>query len=891
VKGPVEVWRERWRRLAGREPASEVDDELDFHLEQRARELVAMGHDPREAHEQARRRFGDVEHIRGECKDIVQRRERRMARSEYTTDLLLDLRFTLRALRRRPGFTAVAVLTLALGIGANSAIWSVVDGVLLRPLPYREPARLVRVYDANPSRGVWNGKFSPLDLGDATAGLHRVESFGAFLYQPGQSGITLMAAGVPQRLVASYVGAGFFPTLGVGAALGRTLLPGENVPGRDRAVVMSDRLWRTRFGGDRGILGRTLDLDGDPFQVVGVMPSSFAFPAPEVDLWLPVSRIGEDDIPNRRNLRWLDVVARLAPGAAARAAESELSLRIAALAAAHPDSNEGWTRAVVEPLRDDLVGDVGPLLRVLVVAVGLVLLIACANLVNLLLARGTTRLQELAVRTALGAERRRLVRQLLTEGVVLSLLGGAVGLLLGLGGVRLQVSAAGGHLPLAGEIHADLRLLAFTFAVSLVAALIFGILPALRWSRLAGALALREGGRGALGGERERLRSGLVVVETGLAVLLLVGAGLLLHSLWRLSHVDAGFRPHGVLTLSLSLPPGLADDTFHDHFALVRESILRRVREVPGVVAAAASKTLPLHGQAEPYRFALPEHPDQLVEPAGGGFIVTSDYFRTLGIPVLRGREFRAGESIEHGDFDAVVNAALARQLWGTLDVTGKRLLFGSRPVEVVGVVGDVRTEGLGEPAKPALYVPSHLAPRASVKLFVRTEGDPSRYARTIADAIREVQPQVPVGDVEPLTAVVQDTLVRQRVFALLLGIFSMLALVLTVVGLYGVVAFAVAQRTREIAVRVALGAERGELLRMVLARVARLAGTGLLAGLLAALALARLLAGQLYGVTPRDPTTFVAVAVALGLAALVAAYVPVRRALSVAPASTLRGE
>ena len=834
-----------------------------------------------------------------------------MARSEYLTDLLQDLRFSARSLWRRPGFTAVAVLTLALGIGANSAIFSVVDGVLVKPLPYAEPERLVRVHHANPAEGVWDGMLSPPDFEDAFTGLDRLQAVGTFFYQPAQTGVNLGAesrdegprrragdggrhrpvnlrdGGEPMRATATHVGAGFFPALGVAAQVGRTLHPAENVEGSDRALVISDRLWRGRFGGDPELVGRSVALDGEKYRVVGVMPPRFAFPAPEVDVWLPISLIGEDDIPTWRGLRWMQVVARLAPGATPESARAELDRRLAAIAAAHPDTNEGWTAAVVEPLHTSLVGDVRPVLRVLFAAVGLVLLIACANLVNLLLARGTARAQELAVRAALGAERRRLLRQLLTEGLVLSLLGAAVGLAFAVWGVRLLVALAAEHLPRAADIQPDLRLVGFTLAIAMASALLFGLLPALRWSRSAGTASLRGEGRSAVGGgERERLRGALVVAETALAVLLLVGAGLLLNSLWRLVRVDPGFRSEGVLALSITFP----DMPDPEELPRRRDAVLARVRQVPGVVAVGGSKTLPLHGQGEPYGFALPERPDDTITPAGGAFIVTPGYFDALGIPLLRGRTFRPDEPTEP-PIGIVVNAALARQVWGTADAAGRRVMFGETPAEVIGVVGDVRTAGLGQPAEAAMYVGSHMAPRSTLKLFVRTQGDPARMAQAVRRAIHELEPDLPVSGVMPLEQLVSHTLVRPRVFATLLAIFSALALVLTMVGLYGVVSFAVAQRTKEIAVRVALGASRGNVLRMVLGRVARLSGLGLAVGLAAAFALARVLAGQLYGVGARDPLTFAVVAGALALAALVAGWVPARRAVRVAPAHSLRGE
>ncbi|HET9767315.1 MAG TPA: ABC transporter permease, partial [Thermoanaerobaculia bacterium] len=743
-------------------------------------------------------------------------------------------------------------------------------------------------FDANPREEKWESGFSPPDFDDLRPGLQRFTDVAAFFFQPAQSGVNLRGAGEPARLPAAYVSDRFFPTFGVGAAVGRTFLPEENVEGRDGVAMISHRLWQSRFGGDRSVVGRTLSFDDRPFQVVGVMPPRFAFPAPQVDVWLPISVIGENDIPTFRALRWMDVVARLAPGATPAGAQAELDRKLTSLAAQYPDSNAGWERAVVEPLQVNLVGDVRPVLRVLFTAVGLVLVIACANLVNLLLARGTARTQELAVRGALGAQRSRLVRQLLTEGLALALLGGALGLALALWGVRLLVVLAGDHLPRAAEIHPDARLVGFTLVVSLLAAFLFGLLPSLRWSRTAGSTALREGGRAVGGGERERLRGALVVAETALAVLLLVGAGLLTKGLWRLTHVDPGFRPERVLSLGVTFPSDLPGGA--EELASRRDAVLARLRALPGVEAVGGSKTLPLHGQGEPYGFALPANPAQEITPSGGGFIVTPGYFRALGVPVLRGREY-GPEDRRDGPLTLVVNAALAKQLWGTTDAVGKTVLWRDRPLTIVGVVGDVRTAGLGQPAPPAIYVGTHLAARSSLKLFVRTASDPAAMADAVRAAIHEVEPDLPVTDMAPLDRVVSGTLVQPRLFATLLGLFSGMALVLTLVGLYGVISFAVAQRTREIAVRMALGAPRRQVLGMVLRRVAGLSGAGLVLGLAAAVVLARVLAGRLFGVSAHDPATFASVAALLALAALAAGYVPARRAARVAPASSLRGD
>jgi predicted permease len=450
------------------------------------------------------------------------------------------------------------------------------------------------------------------------------------------------------------------------------------------------------------------------------------------------------------------------------------------------------------------------------------------------------------------------------------------------------VALAGEHLPRAAEIHPDARLVGFTLVVSVAAAFVFGLLPSLRWSRTAGVTALREGGRAVGGGERERLRGALVVAETALAVLLLVGAGLLTRGLWRLTHVDPGFRPESVLSLGVTFPADLPGGP--DELSTRRDAVLARLRALPGVEAVGGSKTLPLHGQGEPYGFSVPGNPTREITPAGGGFIVTPGYFRALGVPVLHGREY-GPEDRRDAPLTLIVNASLAKQLWGTSDAVGKTVLWRERPLTIVGVVGDVRTAGLGQPAPPAMYIGTHLAARASLKLFVRTTGDPAAMADAVRAAIHEVEPDLPIADMAPLDRLVAGTLVQPRLFATLLLLFSGLALVLTLVGLYGVVSFAVAQRTREIAVRMALGAPRSQVLGMVLGRVAALSGVGLGLGLAASFVFGRVLAGQLFGVSARDPATFATVAGLLALAALAAGYLPARRAVRVAPASSLRGE
>jgi len=806
-----------------------------------------------------------------------------------------DLRYAFRTLRKSPGFTLVALLTLGLGIGANAAIFSVVQGVLLRPLPYQEPERLVRLFHTHAEQGVMDGAFSPQDFDDLTRELAAPggpwERLGAYWFTAGHSGMTLTGEGEPRRLEAAMVGAGFFPTLGVEAARGRTLRPEENVPGADRVVMLSDRLWRRSFGADPRIVGGSLRLDGEAFTVAGVMPPSFQFPAREVDLWAPISLIAEDDIPHRRALRWMHVVGRLRPGTNLERAGAQTDALLARLAAAYPDSNEGWSAARLVRLHEALVGDVRPALVVLLAAVAGVLLIACANLANLLLARATARGRELAVRAALGAGRRRLVRQLLTESVLLALAGGALGLVLAVWGVDALVALAAGDLPRPDEVRPDAGVVAFTFALSLLTGLAFGLLPAFRASRLDDLHGvLKEGGRGGGAGRgRSLARNGLIVAETALAVVLLVGAGLMLRSFRALLHVDPGFRAENVLSLSLTFPD--TTDAEPGRLVAVRDEVVRRVEALPGVIAAGGAKTLPLAGGGEPYGYTVPGRSGALaeVQPQAGVFIVTPGYFRALGIPVLAGRAFTDRDGEEQPVI--VVNRALARQVWPGEPAVGKALMLGEYRLEVVGVVGDVRSAGLAADPGSAVYIPSTLAPRSTMKLFVRTASDPLALAGAVRETIWQVDRDLPISDLAALPQVVAADVARPRFLSVLLALFGALALTLAAVGLYGVVAYGVGQRTHEIGIRMALGAGRGRVLRGVVGQGMRWTLLGLALGLAGAFAATRLLAGLLFGVAPTDAVTFAGVALLLAAAAALASWVPARRAAATDPLTALRSE
>lgn len=817
--------------------------------------------------------------------------------------LLQDLRFAVRQLLKSPGFTLIAAATLALGIGANTAIVSLVSGTLLAPLPYQDPDRLVRVAHRTAEQGVTDASFSREDFADLAAGARGFAQSGTWFYTPGQSGVSLTGGGEPERLDGAYVSAGFFPTLGVGAAVGRTLAPGENVPGADRAVVLSHDLWRRRFGGDPGLVGRTLLLDGQSSVVVGVMPPSFTFPDAAVDLWLPVSQIGEDDIPHLRGLRWMSAVARLAPGVTPQAAEAEAEGVFRRLAAAYPDSNEGWERAAVIPLHEAVMGEVRRPLMVLLAGVALVLVVACANLANLLLARGAARAREVAVRAAIGASRRRLIRQLLTESLVLALVGGAAGLLLAVWGI--DVLAAFGAatsdqlVPRLAEVEPDGRTLLVSLALTLATGLLTGLLPALQTASNGLSGTLQEEGRGSAGGRGgARLRSLLVVAETALATLLLVGAGLLLHSFWRLVTVDPGFRSEGVLALSIRIPEALlGEGEDRTRAAAYRDGLLRRLAQIPGVAGVGAAKTLPLAGGGEPYDFHREDErggpqTSSTVAAKSGAYIVTPGYFEALGIPLLRGRTFSERDGAD--DLVLLVNQAFARRVWPGQEAVGQRLWLGEQaPFEVVGVVGDVRNDGLAAPAETALYVPSAVFQRSSVKIFVRAVPGlaPEALAAPVRQAIWELDPQQAIADLAPLRQLVAGTVARPRLFAVLLGAFSAAAVALAGLGLYGVIAYGVRRRTREIGVRMALGAGRGAVTRLVVSEGAMLAGAGVVCGLAAAFALARLMRGLLFGIGATDPSTYAAAALLVASVALLASWLPARRAARLDPYSALRAD
>jgi predicted permease len=805
--------------------------------------------------------------------------------------VILDLRYALRTLAKSPGFTAVILLTLGLGIGGDVAIFSVARSVLFQPLPYRDPSRLYRIGHATRDSRSVGSSFSPQDFDDLVAAHPGLESVAAWSYSPNLSGVNVTGAGEPERIPAATVSGSFFETIGMPVRAGRGLVPGDDHPGANHVAVVSASLWQRHFGSDPAALGRTLQLDGVPFTIVGVLPPAFDLPAPEVELWLPLSTVGEDSVPHRREVRWLDVVGRLRKDSTPESVRAGLDALFTRLAALFPDSNSGFDHARIVSLQTTLTGASRSPILVLLCAVSVVLLIACVNVANLLLARAVARGREVAVRSALGASRGRIVRQLLVESLVLSASGGAIGLLIARWGIDGLAALAAGRIARAAEIRMDSGVLAFALLLSVATGLAFGLLPALQSS--GGPLrAAIEGAGGRSATESRgagRLRRTLVLGETALAVVLLFGAGLLIRSFWRLTHVDTGMKTESVLTLSLSIPAKIYDAEREGPY---RDAILSRIRALPGVVAAGGSKTLPLQGGGEAYGVRLEGRPAAApIRPEGGTIIVTTGYFSSLGIPLLQGRDFT------QADMDAsspvlLVNRALARELWPGENPVGKGLIFGKDSrLEVIGVVGDIRQDGLDVSPRPALYVPVSRFSRASFKIFARSVGNPTALAAGIRSAIRAFEPDQPVSRIVPLTEVVSETAARPRLLTGLVGAFAAVALLLAALGIYGVIAHGVARRTHEIGIRMALGAGRADVRRLIVRDGMSLAAAGLALGLSASLALSPALKSLLFQTPPVDLATLVAVAGLLAAVALVACAIPARRAALLDPQAALRAD
>jgi putative ABC transport system permease protein len=802
-----------------------------------------------------------------------------------------DVRFALRALRRNPAFAAVAILTLALGIGANTAIFSVVNGVLLKPLPFPAPDRLLRVWQGEPQSGnVERGPVSAVNLDDWRARRRLIADMGGFSYREGMSGTDLTGIGEPQRVSAAFVTPGFWNTLSVPPLLGRAPRDEEMVRGaNDRLVVLGYDFWQREFGGASTVVGRRVQLGGESYEIVGVMPQSFRFPAPAVQVYIPFSTIPDGAIPRRRGVRILDVVARMKPGVSVGQANAEMNAITRGLAEQYPE-DKTLGAAAVEPLRDSIVGDVRSGLLVLLGAVGFVLMIAAVNLASLLLARATARERELAIRLALGAGRGRLVRQLFTESLCLAVLGGALGLLVAVAGERLLVQLASGQLPRVEDVTLDYRVLAFTGLVSLITGIAFGFVPALRASSPELQQSLREGSRGSTAASG-RLRSALVVAEVALAVVLAIGAGLMMRSFTNLLRVDLGFVPNHRVAVNFTIS-GARHQTEPERLRVYHD-MLEKVRSIPGVVAAGAIRDLPFQGDGEMISFLPPGFTAGAdgQRPTATLMFTSDGFFNAMGIPLIAGRDL-SPQDRRGAPIALVVNQALARKYFPGINPIGQALTFGdTNHFRIVGLVGDVHQGAVDETPAPRIYGSVYQIFRVKTNLVVRTQADPATIIRRIEDAIRAVDPQQTFTGASTLDDVVGEAVARPRLLTVLLGLFGAMGLILGALGIYGVLSYIVTQRTREIGVRVALGAKSRDVLTMFVGRGLRLAAVGVAVGLIAAVLLTRLMQSVLYGITPTDPATFATVGVGLLAVATLASWLPARRAARVDPMVALRAE
>lgn len=864
---------------------SEIDAEMRFHLDARAEELVRLGHSPDDARRMALEEYGDTAAARAELAAIDRRRVGRIAFSETLHSWLQDIRLTLRGIRARPAFGVTILVTLALGIGANAAIFGVVDSVLLRPLPYARPDRLVHLWETYESRVGGRSEASYPDYLDFQS---RATAFTGLAGYQGSS--ILVGGDQPAVVRGGAVTANFFDLLGVKPMLGRSFLPGEDAVGAPRVVLLTYGAWRQRFGGDPSVIGRRITLDGGPATVIGVLPAGFQFArVGTAELWVPISR--PQSVRETRGSHWLNVIGRMRDGVSVGRAKSDVSRVMRDLAKQYPE-NVGRDGDVVA-LRDEFVGGVRSLLLVLYGAVVVVLLVACVNVANLLLIRGAAREREIAVRVALGAGRGRLLRQLLTESVLLSLVGGALGLLVARVGVHgllalIPAQQMRGLPPLTSP-GVDGRVVAYTMLVALIAGVGFGLVPALRLSGTSIATTMRAGSRGLVGGGN-RLRDGLVIGEIALTVILLSGAMLFGRSLARLTSVDAGFEPDQAVVTTVTLPSRSANAARQAAFF---DALVRRVRELPGVSTAGMTSKLPLDaGNSLGFAIAGQPAPEPGRAPDASYRSIVGDYFAAARIPMIAGRALDARDDANSPPV-MVVNRALADAYFEGRDPTGQGILIGADTFRVVGVAGNVPIARLEDTRTPTLYVPFARVSQPSMSLVVRS----AQGAAQLAPAIRSVVASLDASAaMSPVTAMADIVTASPSVFTrrfplFLIGGFAVTALLLAIVGIYGVVSYSVALRTREIGIRTALGAQPSALMRLVVGHGARLALAGIVVGVAGASLAGRFAEKLLFGVTAGDPVTYVAVTVVLGAVAIGATVLPALRATRVDPALALRSD
>ena len=884
------TWLTKLRRYMrdarrGQTMGREIDEELQFHIDALVEELVAAGRGPDEARREAMRRFGRIEHVRDEGRHV---------KGVGLADALCqDVRYGLRLFLRQPGFTAAAVLTFAIGIGANTAVFTIVDTVLLKPLPYPDSGQVVAIFLRSASLALDRSSYGAADFEALARRQQSFEHVAAFT--PG-GGFTLLGGDEPTQVPGTRVTAGFFPVLGISPMLGRTFQRGDDVPGRPLAVVVGSRFWHEHLDGDPAAVGRSITLDERSHVIVGVMPADFRFGRNDADLLWPILQL---DTPTNRPPYYLDVLGRLKGGVSIELAAADATRIAKEVERQYPRSD--YHEAAVVGFKETLVGGSRLALLLLLGAVGLVLAIAVVNVANLQLARSAVRQREIAIRSALGADRLRLGRQLLTESLLLGGLGGALGLLLAIVCVRLAVMLVPQVVPRMGESAVDLRALVFTGAVVVLSAGLFGLAPMLRVRALRLTESLNQGGKAGVGAAPTPwMHSLLVVAELSLSVVLLVGAGLLIRSFDRLQSVNPGFDPDHVVTMQVTLPAaryatGIQVASFY-------RQLVERIEQTPGVRAAGLSLGLPpnLLQVQNPFHLEGQSYEAGKATTLAEEVPVSEDYFRALGVPLVRGRFFNDADRMP-GRHSLIINAAMAERYFAGKDPVGQRLQTGDADpgspwCTIVGVVGNVKYQGLDAADGPTLYVPFYddgWNPWfvRSMSVVVRTPRDPADVLASVRTHVRALDTAVPVSEARTMHQLLAQSVVTPRFRTVLLAAFATVALALAAIGVYGVLAYSVSQRTHEIGIRVALGARQADILRHVLGEGTRLALVGVAAGLAASLALSRVTSSLLFGVDANDPVTFGAVALLLALVAIAAAYIPARRASAVDPLVALRSE
>jgi putative ABC transport system permease protein len=869
-----------WKRFLRRTRWDEERHrELETYLAIETEDNIARGMTPEEARYAARRKLGNPTRIREEIY--------RMNSLNLIESLWQDVRCGFRMLRKNAGFSLIAVLTLALGIGANTAIFSVVHAVLLSPLPYEDPERIMVLLESNPSKGFPQFSVSPPNYLDWRNAAHSFEAMSSIV----RGSFNFTGGLEPERLTGARVSASFFSVLGARPALGRTFLLEDDVEGKASVVILSHGLWVRHYGGDPQIIGKDLTLDAHPYRVVGVMQEGFQFPR-GAELWLPSEFMKDDTGPGARGAHYLRVIGRLKSGVTVQQAQAELQGVATRLAQQYPNTNTGWSARVIS-LTESTVGNVRPTLLVLFGAVGFLLLIACANVANLLLARASARQKEFAVRYSLGAGRLRIARQLLTESVVLSAIAGAFGLLLAEWAMRSLRALPPSDLPRAASIHLDMAVLVFTAGVAILTGLLFGLLPALQVSRTTPSETLKEGGRAYAAG-RHGVRSALVVLETTLAVVLLVGSGLLLKSFLRLQSANLGFQSKNILTANIALPR--SKYATPEQLTQFYQQLSDRMESSPGVRQFALASGNPIEGSNYSFAFATKELESLAPgsQPSAGYYVVSPNYFEMLGISLLAGRTFTRADSMGSPRV-AIISQMVAHRFFHDSNPIGQQIFVGAGRGkiwrEVVGVVADVKDDDPAAEGSLTIYEPYAQVGWDDMTLFLRADGDVSKMAGTLRREVTAVDRDQPLAEVATGDEIMSRNVAQPQLRTLLLGLFAALALVLASLGIYGVMSNAVAQRTHEIGVRMALGAGQARVLRMVLSHGVQLTLFGIGLGTAGAFALTRLLKSFLFHVTPTDPATFVAVTLFLFLVAMLASLIPARRATRVDPVIALRYE